>query len=436
MDEQEPPGDVPSTPAGTEPSAPPLPPPTAPPPPPGPGAGPRRLRRDTANAMIGGVAAGFARALGVDVVLVRLSFVLATVFGGGFGLVLYLAAWLIMPVGDDLEAGGPVPRSAWPGADPGRGPAFWTGAVLVTIGAVMLLEVVLSPLAARFGGFSMREVALPLMLISLGILVYRAGRGAQLLAPGVRDVDAVEERVERWGEDLEQRAEAWEARSATLRAQRSRSRVAPVTLGLALLTLGGVWLLAALDVGDLTLRRALAAALLVVGAGLILGAFLGRGRGLVGTGLVLAAVVLVATLVPQLPGGLAAVTVTDDGVLVQGDRPVLERPGTLDELAATYEFGAGRVTLDLRDLDRDALARAGTTTVRVELGVGELRIRLPEHVTADVAVELGIGRIDVAGATSSGLGLDRDVRLAGTTPEDGRLVLDVQQGIGSLEVTR
>jgi len=91
---------------------------------------------------------------------------------------------------------------------------------------------------------------------------------------------------------------------------------------------------------------------------------------------------------------------------------------------------------DRRDLDRDALARAGTTELRVALGVGELRVRLPEHVTADVSVELGIGRVELDGATSSGLGLDRTVRIAGTTPADGFLVLIIEQGIGDVTVTR
>lgn len=58
-----------------------------------PTTGPRiPLRRDREQGMIAGVALGIARSFGVDVMFVRLAFVLATVFAGGIGLVIYLAA--------------------------------------------------------------------------------------------------------------------------------------------------------------------------------------------------------------------------------------------------------------------------------------------------------------------------------------------------------
>jgi phage shock protein PspC (stress-responsive transcriptional regulator) len=57
----------------------------------------RRLFRDPDNALIAGVAAGVANYSGLDVVLVRLIFVLLTIFSGGIGIVLYLLFWLIVP---------------------------------------------------------------------------------------------------------------------------------------------------------------------------------------------------------------------------------------------------------------------------------------------------------------------------------------------------
>ena len=47
--------------------------------------------------MIGGVAAGIADYLNIDPVLVRAVFVGLVVFGGA-GVVLYLVAWLLIPV--------------------------------------------------------------------------------------------------------------------------------------------------------------------------------------------------------------------------------------------------------------------------------------------------------------------------------------------------
>ncbi len=83
---------------------------TSPPPPPaGPGTAtpPRRIRRDTSEGMLAGVAAGLARHLAVDVVWVRLAFVLTTVLAGGLGLVAYIAAWIIIPEGDDRRQARP-----------------------------------------------------------------------------------------------------------------------------------------------------------------------------------------------------------------------------------------------------------------------------------------------------------------------------------------
>jgi phage shock protein PspC (stress-responsive transcriptional regulator) len=45
---------------------------------------------------VAGVAAGLARYLGVDVMIIRLAFVVLTIFGGG-GIPLYLAGLLLIP---------------------------------------------------------------------------------------------------------------------------------------------------------------------------------------------------------------------------------------------------------------------------------------------------------------------------------------------------
>lgn len=57
----------------------------------------KRLFRDTDGAYLAGVAAGLASYFGLDVVLVRIVFVLLTLFGGGFGILLYIVLWLVVP---------------------------------------------------------------------------------------------------------------------------------------------------------------------------------------------------------------------------------------------------------------------------------------------------------------------------------------------------
>jgi phage shock protein PspC (stress-responsive transcriptional regulator) len=54
------------------------------------------LRRLTSDRLIGGVAAGLAQHFDLDAAVVRLGFVLLTILGG-FGVPLYVAAWLLIP---------------------------------------------------------------------------------------------------------------------------------------------------------------------------------------------------------------------------------------------------------------------------------------------------------------------------------------------------
>src|SRR5690349_3731884 len=62
------------------------------------GAGSRHtaLRRPVQNSVVAGVAAGLARYLGVDVMIIRLAFVVLTIAGGA-GIPLYLAGLLLIP---------------------------------------------------------------------------------------------------------------------------------------------------------------------------------------------------------------------------------------------------------------------------------------------------------------------------------------------------
>ena len=58
--------------------------------------GPRRLTRSRKGQVVAGVCSGVGQYLNIDANLVRLGFVVLTVFGG-MGILLYLAAWVILP---------------------------------------------------------------------------------------------------------------------------------------------------------------------------------------------------------------------------------------------------------------------------------------------------------------------------------------------------
>ncbi len=64
----------------------------------------KRLYRNEHNKAIAGVGAGLADYLQVDITIVRLLFVLATIFLAGTGLLVYIVMWIIVPVNNDPVA--------------------------------------------------------------------------------------------------------------------------------------------------------------------------------------------------------------------------------------------------------------------------------------------------------------------------------------------
>jgi phage shock protein PspC (stress-responsive transcriptional regulator) len=57
------------------------------------------LTRPTGNRMLAGVASGLADYTGIDVIIVRIAFLVLTLLGGA-GIPVYLACWLLMPAED------------------------------------------------------------------------------------------------------------------------------------------------------------------------------------------------------------------------------------------------------------------------------------------------------------------------------------------------
>ena len=108
----------------------------------------RRATRDTQEPVLGGVAAGLARHLGLLPLWVRAGFLLAA-FLGGLGIALYAGLWLVLPTDARFETAAPGLESATRGGRrPSRirrltdvGPAIALAAL--GFGAILLLEAVL-----------------------------------------------------------------------------------------------------------------------------------------------------------------------------------------------------------------------------------------------------------------------------------------------------
>ena len=99
-----------------------------------------RLERPIHGRVLAGVAAGIANRAGWSVGLVRLGFIIAAFFGG-FGVLLYLAAWALMP--EEGQEQSPSERWFDNLSDPNRR----TGAILIGIaGAIIIVS--LAPITA------------------------------------------------------------------------------------------------------------------------------------------------------------------------------------------------------------------------------------------------------------------------------------------------
>jgi phage shock protein PspC (stress-responsive transcriptional regulator) len=78
----------------------------------GSGGAVNRLYRSRTDSMLGGVCGGLARYLGIDPVVVRLTFAVLVLAGFGTGLLIYFIMWLVVPLegsGLRLGPGGTVP---------------------------------------------------------------------------------------------------------------------------------------------------------------------------------------------------------------------------------------------------------------------------------------------------------------------------------------
>ncbi len=104
---------------------------------------PARAYRSTDDRLLGGVATGLARHLGVGVLPVRAAFLVSAVFGG-FGVAAYAGLWLILPTDTHLEQSTPGLEAATrQGKRPGRGRRLEDVGPLVALAAVAIGVVVL-----------------------------------------------------------------------------------------------------------------------------------------------------------------------------------------------------------------------------------------------------------------------------------------------------
>jgi phage shock protein PspC (stress-responsive transcriptional regulator) len=399
---------------------------TQPPPGPNPGwqqpqAGTRPpLVRSRTDRKIAGVAGGLAAYLGVDPLWIRIAFVVVSI-PGGLGVLLYLLGWALIP-----EEGEPAAIGEGLLEHLRRAPT-WVAIVVFVIAGIVFFDRAWGPPAFWAAA-----------LIGVGIWLYHndthrqppvggppaappAGGTPPTGTPPVFDAPPPPPSYSAAvGAGYAPRT-AYATRPVPApRTPRPRSFLGRYTLAAMLVVLG---VTAALDnLGAVTVpaRAYPALALLVVSAGLIVGAFWGRSRSLILAGLLILPVAATASLVRvPLQGGT-------------GQR--LYAPTSLQAVSPEYHLAAGQLHLDLTQLP----AGAWTSTVRTRLRVaaGDIEVVVPSSVAVDFRGHTGAGDIYFFDVTRNGIDVTLQSLAPGAQPSSPRLVLDAEASVGQIRVIR
>ncbi|MDF3301079.1 PspC domain-containing protein [Streptomyces tropicalis] len=429
-----------------------------------PDTAPPRLRRDRRHRMIAGVCAGLGRQCDMDPVIFRITLsVLAAT--GGIGLIFYGFAWLL--VMEDGEEENEVRKLLTGRVD---GPTL-AAVLFALVGCGVFLSML------RNGGVLAFAVVVSLLLAGAGYWSLHRGAPDQESAPGARQgaglaaqavADAPPEAQAPpvpaahaswwrdpivkdgthvggtgylWGpQDVRDPGVAAPGRDRAAHDGRlGRAGRVAVARDRGPRRIGGPVFLLALVAGGLgtaltwdghplgtSLQTGLACALAVFGLGIALSAFVGRtGAGTVFWAVVTAALLAGSTALPQ-------------DVSTHWARRTWQ-PATAADVRPAYDFGTGAGTLDLTRV-RPGAGR--TVSTRAEMGAGRLRVVVPADVTVRMAVDVGVGDIQLPGDGPKDVdvapGRHRRVTLppAAGTRDAGTLGLDLQIGLGQVEVSR
>ncbi len=419
-----------------------------------------RPARPRDDRKIAGVSAAIARRYEIDPVLVRIAFVVAA-FYGGIGFLLYLAGWVLLP---DAGPGTAMDDAGRPARRSEPHPVLLVLLIILAVGTGS---------AVLFGGSPGGLVALA---VAAGLLFMlhrtRGDRGRREPGPRTPEAgpagsagsagtpgagapvgtsttsaaaDAETETVPAgpygrteppsW-DPLGAAPFAWDLPEPATPPEppeppRPGAWLTPLTFGLALLA-GGIAGAVVLGFGGAGgLRVVFGVVLAVLGLGLLVGAFLHRGRG------------LIALAIPLilLTYAVTAAQLQD----WRGAEDLTAAPTTVAAVAPSYERSAGDIRLDLRQLDlstptgTDALpATTGPVSTTVAVDVGSIEVQVPPDADVTVRCEASLGQVDCLGHELEGPGLETTVTDLGRDGvSSGRpLMLDVSAGLGDVEVRR
>ncbi|MBD0839196.1 PspC domain-containing protein [Streptomyces sp. TRM68416] len=419
---------------------------------------PHRFRRDRRYKMLAGVCAGLGRQCDMDPVIFRITLTVLSATGG-LGLIFYGFAWLFVPYEDDEQ--NEVRRLLTGRVD---GQAL-TAVLFALVGCGVFLTML------NNGGVLSFAVILSLLLAGAGYWSRQRGGAdpdplaAQAVADAPPEAQAPPSPAAypSWWRDPIVKDGTHDGGTGYLWGPRdSRDRDIAAAINISRGAYGGDretvrtrhpqpsrprgprwiggWLfLLALCAGALgtgltwethplgtSLQTGLACALMVLGAGIAVSAFLGR----TGVGSVFLAVVTA--------GLLAASAALPKNIGTEWIRTTWE-PATVSAVQPQYDLGTGVGTLDLSRLD---IAAGQTVRTSADVGLGQLKVIVPRNVTVKVNIDVGIGDIQLPGDDKEDVDVapDKEEKVTlppakGTKP-GGTLDLDLDVGVGQAEVSR
>lgn len=413
---------------------------------------PHKFRRDRRHKMLGGVCAGLGRQCDMDPVIFRIGLAVLSA-SGGIGLIFYGFAWLFVAYDDEDEN---ELRKLLTGRVDGQA---LTAVLFALVGCGVFLSML--------GNGGVLTFATTLALVLAGAGYWSRQRGApgpdplaaQAAAdappeaqappvpdsfsswwrdPIVKDGTHVGGTGYLWGpSDTRDRDIAAAVNIAQgnyrpdIRTREPKPR-GPRWIG------GWVFLLAllagALGTGatwddhalGTSLQAGLASALIVFGTGIAVSAFLGR----TGAGSVFLAIITAVLLAcsAALPKDISTHWVRTNWT-----------PAVAADVRPTYELGTGVGTLDLTRID---LAKGQTLTTSVEVGMGQLKVVVPDDATVKLNVEVGVGDIQFPGDGKQDVDVapgkyeERTLKPTSNTKNGGTLDLTLEVGVGQAEVAR
>ncbi|MER5767920.1 PspC domain-containing protein [Streptomyces sp. NPDC001985] len=410
------------------------------------------LRRTPHRKVLGGVCGGLGRYYDMDPVIFR---IVAGALGvaGGLGLILYGFAWLLIPVEGEEEN---EARRLLSGR--GEGAAL-TAVLLALVGSGLFLTMLNNSGVLAFAtllGLAMSGAAVwsrrrRALTPESGPLDPATAQAVSVAPPETKAPptpgspswwrDPIVKEREREGDTgAAPTGYLWGPEDSEEPGGRKRRPGRPDTAGRrGPRPIGGTvfgFALAAFLLGTklswdgsplgTSLQMGLACALGVFGLGLAVSSILGR----TGLGTVLMTIVTAGLLAGSavLPKDISTQWIETEW-----------KPSSVARVEPRYELGSGVATLDLSAL---SIPAGRTVSTHAEVGAGRLKILIPGDAPVKVRVQAGLGDISLPGEKKNDIDISPDqsrnteLRAPEGAGPSGTLELNVQVGVGQVEVTR